>query len=77
MHFNIYLDNQTAKQLQDETEKSPLSRNAIIRQAITIWLNRKKVTWPEEVLNYTGEHGFTSFESHRTELTQPTEDPFS
>lgn len=76
MHFNIYLDDQTAEQLQNETDKSQLSRNAIIRQAIKNWLNRKKSTWPEEVLNYAGEHDFTSFESHRSELSKPTDDPF-
>lgn len=77
MNFNIYLDDETAKQLQQETTKSKLSRNAIIRQAITSWLNNKHKQWPEEVLNYEGDDQFPAFESHREELSDIKDDPFS
>ncbi len=77
MHFNIYLDNETALQLQQATETSNISRNAIIRQAISSWLkhNHKK-QWPEQIINFTGIVDFPAFESHRSELSSPKEDPF-
>jgi len=40
MNFNIYLDDKTAQQLQDATEISNESRNSIIRQAISFWLQK-------------------------------------
>ena len=70
MYLNIYLDDQTAKRLQEETEKSQLSCNAIIRKAITNWLDQNNTSWPEEIVNYQGEPGFPSFESYREELNQ-------
>ena len=77
MNFNIYLDDKTAKQLEQETQKSQLSRNAIIRQAITSWLNKKNKSWPDEILNYQGDENFPAFESYRKELTEIKDDPFS
>jgi len=76
MNFNIYLDDETARQLQQETEKNHLSRNAIIREAITSWLNNKHKQWPEEILNYQGDEDFPAFESYREELTEIKDAPF-
>jgi len=76
MNFNIYLDDETARQLQQETQNSHLSRNAIIREAINSWLNSKHKQWPEEILNYQGEKDFPAFESYREELTDIKGDPF-
>jgi len=76
MNFNIYLDDETARQLQQETEKNHLSRNAIIREAITSWLNNKHKQWPKEILNYQGDEDFPAFESYREELSETKDDPF-
>ena len=65
MYFKIYLDDQTAKQLQQEIQKSDLSRNAIIKQAIDSWLSNREKQWPDEVLNYQGDKQFPAFESYR------------
>ena len=76
MNFNIYLDDEMARQLQKETQISHLSRNAIIREAINSWLNNKKKQWPEEILNYQGDADFSSFERYREELEKIKDDPF-
>ena len=76
MNFNIYLDDETANLLQQETQESHLSRNAIIRQAITSWLTHKHKQWPEEILNYQGDEDFPAFETYREELTEIKDDPF-
>ena len=76
MNFNIYLDDETAKQLKLETQRSNLSRNAIIRQAIESWLSNKQQQWPDEILNYQGDERFPAFESYRDELKDTEDDPF-
>jgi len=77
MNFNIYLDDKTAQQLQDATEISNESRNAIIRQAIAFWLqNHHKKKWPDCILEFNGIQDFPAFESSRDELLCPKDDPF-
>ncbi len=77
MHFNIYLDDETAEQLQEATEISNASRNAIIRQAISFWLKKHhKKQWPEKIINFEGIANFPAFENSRNELSAPQEDPF-
>jgi len=77
MNFNIYLDDKTAQQLQDATEISNESRNSIIRQAISFWLqHHHKKKWPESILEFNGIKDFPAFESNRSELSPPKEDPF-
>ena len=78
MHFNIYLDNDTAEKLKTATEKSHESRNAIIRQAINQWLDQtQNKTWPKNIIDFTGLDEMPTFESHRKELSKPNEDPFA
>lgn len=76
MHFNIYLDDQTGRQLNDcaQSEKKP--RNALIREAIEEWLGRHHAGWPEEIMGFQGIGDFLPFESHRAELQPPSLDPF-
>ena len=77
MNFNVYLDDDTAKRLQEATELSNESRNAIIRKAITFWLNySNKNTWSDDILTFQGVESFPEFESHRDDLTLPKDDPF-
>jgi len=77
MNFNIYLDDKTAQQLQDATEISNESRNSIIRQAISFWLQKHhKKKWPDSLLEFNGMMDFPAFESSRDELLTPKDDPF-
>lgn len=78
MNFNVYLDDDTAKRLQEATEVSNESRNAIIRKAITFWLSySNKNKWSDEILNFQGVEDFPAFENNRDDLTLPKEDPLS
>lgn len=78
MNFNIYLDDKTAKQLQEATEASDESRNAIIRRAIRFWLNKHQATqWPDEINNFEGVDDFPAFEQSREELPAVKDDPFA
>jgi predicted transcriptional regulator len=77
MNFNVYLDDDTAKRLQEATELSNESRNAIIRKAITFWLNySNKNRWADDILAFQGIEDFPAFESNRDDLTLPKDDPF-
>jgi len=55
MNFNIYLDDQTGQQLNHVAKQEGESRNALVRQAVSEWLNRHgKSQWPDEVLAFKG-----------------------
>ena len=78
MNFNIYLDDETGQQLSRAAEEAGESRNALIRQAVTEWLNRHgKPQWPDEVLVFKGMADMPLFEVSRTELTPPAVDPLA
>jgi len=77
MHFNIYLDAQTGRHLNDCAQAEKKSRNALIREAIEEWLGRHRAGWPEEIMEFQGVGDFLPFESHRAELQPPNLDPFS
>ncbi len=77
MHFNVYLDQETAERLAKATVESNESRNAIIRKAIALWLDQKQAKiWPDEILNFKGVNDYPAFESSRNHLRVAEEDPF-
>lgn len=66
MHFNIYIDDDLSERLTQATADSPKSRNALIREAIDLWLTtHEKTRWPESVLQFKGLKDFPAFESLR------------
>lgn len=76
MNFNIYLDDETGQQLNHVAEQAGETRNALIRQAVSEWLNRHgKPNWPDEVLAFTGMADMPLFESSRDRLKPPAADP--
>ena len=78
MNFNIYLDDETGAQLTDAAEKAGDTRNAVIRRAVSEWLNRRGCSrWPDEVLAFTGVTEMTRFETHRDTLKPPAADPLA
>jgi hypothetical protein len=78
MHFNIYIDDQTGRQLAKVAEEAGESRNAIIRRALQEWLARRgKPSWPEEVMAFKGMPDMPPFESGRDRLKPPPADPLA
>lgn len=78
MNFNIYVDKQTATRLQRLAKARRLTRNALIREALTRLLDRDiKADWPEAVLNFNGVPGLAPFEEARRDLEDPQSDPFA
>ena len=76
MHFNIYLDDTTGQQLAVAAQQSGLTRNALIRQAVTVWLaQHTQPRWPDVVMAYQGDASAEPFEAHRQTLTPPALDP--
>ena len=77
MNFNIYIEDKLGKQLKQATESTGKSKNALIREALKEWFQHHLITqWPETVLQHRGIENFQPFESHRSELQIPTDDPF-
>lgn len=78
MNFNIYLDDQLGDRLTEVAKASKQSRNALIREAISVWLKvNEKSHWPDEIMQFEGIKDFPAFESHREDLAPAKDDPFA
>ncbi|TDQ40553.1 CopG family transcriptional regulator [Tepidicella xavieri] len=78
MHFNIYLDDATGRQLDAMAKQAGESRNALIRKAVGEWLARQsQPQWPQAVLNFKGMAEMPSFEAGRDRLKPPVDDPLA
>ena len=80
MNFNLYLDDQTAKELDQTAKKLGETRSGLIRKALREWLDKKTLGspgWPPLILEWQGASETPPFESYREELLSPSEDVFS
>ena len=78
MHFNVYIDDKTGQQLNHAAEQGGESRNALIRKAVSEWLQRQgKPQWPDAVLGFKGMAKMPAFEAGRARLEPPAEDPLA
>jgi predicted transcriptional regulator len=78
MHFNLYLDDSLAKELDKTAKRLGASRSGLIRQAVREWLDKGRLgapTWPQAVLEWRGVEDFPPFEDSRRELRAPPERP--
>jgi hypothetical protein len=76
VNFNVYLDDDSAKRLDRIAESTRKPRNALIREAVQVWLREQGRRWPREVLEFPGDPSLDPFEMHRAELLAPADDPF-
>jgi ribbon-helix-helix CopG family protein len=75
MNFDLYLDDQTAKELDRTAKKLGETRSGLIRKALREWLDKKTLGspgWPSLVLEWQGVPDMPPFESYRGELRIPT-----
>jgi hypothetical protein len=69
MHFNIYLDDNLGERLINATKKNHKSRNALIREAVDLWLKtNEKTAWPKQIMAFEGNDSFPALESYRSEF---------
>jgi predicted transcriptional regulator len=70
MNFNLYLDNQTAEELDRMAETLGETRSGLTRTALREWLDKKTFGspgWPSLILEWQGAPETPPFESHRDE----------
>lgn len=80
MNFNLYLDDKTARELDQTAKSLGESRSGLIRKAVREWLDKKAFGspgWPVQILEWQGAPDLAPFEFHRDELLVPAEDAFS
>jgi len=68
MNFNLYLDDQTAEELDRTAKKLGETRNGLIRKALREWLDKKTLGspgWPRLILEWQRIPDFLPFESYR------------
>jgi hypothetical protein len=75
MNFNIYIDDKLGAEIGSYAEKKGMTRNSLIRKALQLFIRNQSHGWPDEILQFTGVPNFPAFESYRTELLNPKEDP--
>ena len=76
MNINIYLEDTLAKSLAKYAKISGHSRNAVIREAIRHWVAQHEVKkWSNSILKFNGIPMAIPFESRRSDLLPPDEDP--
>ena len=78
MNFNLYLDDQTAKELDRAAKKLGETRSGLIRKALREWLDKTLGSpgWPSPILKWSGVPDMPPFKSYRDELLAPREDAF-
>jgi hypothetical protein len=77
VNFNLYLDRASAARLDRVARQTRRPRNALVREAVRVWLDRSGAAWPEEVLKFESDPSLTPFESHRAEFGSASDDPFA
>ena len=79
MNFNLYLDDETGKELDRTAKTLGETRSGLIRKALREWLDKKNLGspgWPMPILQWQGVADMPPFESTRDELPPPHEDAF-
>lgn len=75
MNFNIYLEDELGRKLDNICQLSGKKRNTIIREALETWIQQYSMPdWPESIKTFQGEPESIRFESHRAELKEPDEE---
>ena len=79
MNFNVYLDSALGLALKRLARHKRTTRNALIRKAVERLLSEESHSgeWSAAVRKWQGDPTFETFESHRTQLRQPVQDPFA
>lgn len=78
MHFNVYIDDETGQQLNQTAKQTGETRNALIRKAVSAWLQRQApAQWPDTVLDFEGMPDMVPFETTRKQLKAPPADPLA
>ena len=77
MYFNIDIDEQVSHQLSTIAKNRGQSSSTLIREVIIEWLQRhpNQAQWPSTVKAFKGVKDFPPFESYRSELKPPSQDP--
>ena len=70
MHFNVYLDEQLAQNLEKFCHDTDKKRNTVVQEALQFYLDQQKNGhWPPEILSFKGVKDFPAFESYRSEFS--------
>jgi predicted transcriptional regulator len=77
VNFNVYVDDITADKLKRLARKTGATRNALVREAIAVYLERGASEWPAIVTEFEGDASVRAFETARAELAAPVDDPFA
>lgn len=76
MNFSVHLSDELVERLNQTAKESGKTRNALIREAVGAWFDRRRpAKWPAKVMNFGGVRGVKRFEENRKKL-KPPRSPF-
>jgi metal-responsive CopG/Arc/MetJ family transcriptional regulator len=76
MNFSVHLNDELVKQLAETAKARGKTRNAVIREAVSEWLERQRSKkWSRRIMEFRGIRGSIRFEHTRKDLKPPRE-PF-
>jgi predicted transcriptional regulator len=76
MDFSVRLSDELVERLNQTARESGRTRNALIREAVAEWLDRRRSgKWAAEVMNFRGIREIKRFEENRKKL-KPPRSPF-
>ncbi|BAU62917.1 hypothetical protein STA3757_02680 [Stanieria sp. NIES-3757] len=74
MNFNVYINDELGKELENLVSKTGKSRNSLITLALQLLIEQEyQSQWCDEIINWNGIEESISFESYRDELVPPSE----
>ncbi|GAB4238665.1 MAG: hypothetical protein Kow0049_25490 [Stanieria sp.] len=74
MNFNVYINDELGKELENLVSKTGKSRNSLITLALKLLIKQEyQSQWCDEIINWNGIENSISFESYRDELVPPSE----
>jgi predicted transcriptional regulator len=76
VNFNVYIDKHIGEQLEQLAKDRGTTRNALIREALARFLERRaQREWPKVVREFKGLKDAPRFENGRDALRPPAADP--
>lgn len=79
MNFNIYINDQLYQELEGYRQSSSKSRNSIVTEALTEWINHhKQAKWPKDLFCFNNDTTglYPDTEELRKDLLEPKEHNF-
>ncbi|RYE14953.1 MAG: CopG family transcriptional regulator [Rickettsiales bacterium] len=75
MNFNIYLNDDIARQLDNSIRTMGISRSKAISKALSLWFREEHKEWSDGFFSFDNDHGFPDVIELRDNINDDFNDP--